>query len=78
MAKSKNKTQRVKQIVLIIFVIVGFILIIADLAGNISYELASDDELESAAQEIEDTPSPTLTEEERREMYSDPVGEEGE
>ncbi len=42
MAKPQSKSQRVRQIALAIFVIVGVVLIVADLAGNIAYELASD------------------------------------
>lgn len=77
MAKSRSKSQRVKQLLLTIFVIIGVLLIVADLAGNISYELSSDDEMESAGQELLPTPLPTLTAEEIRESLEAPVGEEG-
>lgn len=76
MAKSQNKSQRVRQIALTIFVIVGVALIMADLAGNISYELASDQQMEAVVQEVTETPIPTLTDAERQELLKTPVGED--
>jgi len=59
-----------------VFVVVGLVLIVADLAGNISYELASDQQMEAAVQEVTRTPIPTLTEAQRQELMKTPVGED--
>jgi uncharacterized membrane protein len=77
MEKSKAKTQRLAAIVIIAFNIVGIGLVLYDLAYNISYEIQSQGDLEAAVQEVTPTPVPTLTEEERREIFEAPVGEEG-
>ena len=61
MENSKAKTQRLATIVIIAFNIVGVGLILFDLANNISYEIQSQEQLESAVQEVEPTPKPTLT-----------------
>jgi len=76
MAKPQSKAQRVRQIALTIFVLVGAALIVADLAGNISYELASNRQPEAVVQEVTPTPIPTLTESERQDLLKTPVGED--
>ena len=77
MENSKAKTQRLATIVIIAFNIVGVGLILFDLANNISYEIQSQEQLESAVQVVEPTPKPTLTLEEREELYNRPVNEAG-
>ena len=77
MAQSKAKTQRLAATVIITFNIIGIGLILFDLANNISYEIQSQGQLESAVQEMTPTPRPTLTEAERQEIFDAPVGEEG-
>jgi uncharacterized membrane protein len=77
MAESKKKSKRLIEIVLTIFIVVGIGLIMADMVTNVIYEINSSGEFESAVQEVEPTPVPTLTAEERKEILSAPVGEEG-
>jgi hypothetical protein len=77
MENVKAKTQRLAIIVIIAFNIVGIGLILYDLAYNISYEIQSQRDMEAAVQEVTPTPLPTLTEEERQEIFNAPVGEEG-
>lgn len=77
MAESKKKSQRLIEIILTIFIVVGIGLVMADMVTNVILEINSSGEFESAVEEVEPTPKPTLTEEERREILSAPVGEEG-
>ena len=78
MAASKNNSKRLIEIVLVIFIVVGIGLILADMTSNVIYEIDSGKQMEAAVQEIEPTPVPTLTDAERQEMLSEPVGEDGE
>jgi hypothetical protein len=77
MAESKNKSKRLIEIILTIFIIIGMGLIMADMVSNVVYEINSGNQMEAAVQEVTPTPRPTLTAEERQEILSAPVGEEG-
>lgn len=77
MAESKKKSQRLIAVVLTIFIVVGIGLIMADMVTNVAYELNSSSELGAAVQEVEPTPKPTLTLEERQELFDQPVNETG-
>jgi hypothetical protein len=77
MAKTKKSNKRLFEIVLIAFVVIGIILILAEMATNLAAEISSQDDLVSSHQEATPTPRPTLSPEELEELYSAPVGEEG-
>ena len=77
MENAKVKTQRLAAVVIIAFNIVGIGLVLYDLANNISYEVNAQREREAVVQEATPTPKPTLTVEEREELYSQPVNEAG-
>jgi hypothetical protein len=77
MAESKNKSKRITEIIVTMFIIVGLTLILADMATNVVYEINSGNQMEAAVQVVTPTPKPTLTLEEREEMYNKPVNEAG-
>jgi hypothetical protein len=77
MAKSKSQNKRIFEIILIVFVVLSIGLILADMTTNLVHEIAAQDRMVYSVQEVEPTPVPTLTAEEREELFSAPVGEEG-
>ena len=81
MAKDEAKAKRRKltQYVVIAFVIVGIVLVVAELATNVSFEMEVRTRQEALIEEIsKPTPRPTLTEKELRDSLKAPVSEEGE
>ena len=77
MGKSKTQNKRIFEIVLILFVVISIGLILADMATNLTNEIASQGQMESSVPTVIPTPKPTLTAAEREELFSAPVGEEG-
>ncbi len=77
MDQPQNKSKRLIEIVLVIFILIGFGLIMTDLVSNVVYEVNSANQMEAAVQEVTPTPKPTLTLEEREEMFNRPVNEAG-
>lgn len=76
MAKPKNSSRRVVEIILIVAIVLCVGLVLVEVTTNLTAEIAPQTQTETI---IEDRPPalPTLTEEERRGFLSEPVGEEG-
>ena len=76
MAKSKNK--RIVEIILIVLIILSVGLVVAEMTSNLYNEIATQEQNTTTIQEtVEPTPVPTLTAEEREDLFSAPVGEDG-
>ena len=76
MAKTNNSRKQIIDMILIVFIILCVGLIITELVGNISSEMAFQDREVTTIQELP-TPYSTLTTEELRESLSQPINEAG-
>lgn len=77
MTKSNNKSKKILETILIVVIVVSVGLIAMEVGTNISAELASQEQRTAIVEEVTPTARPTLTAEERQELLSQPVGEEG-
>ncbi|KAA3663744.1 MAG: hypothetical protein DWQ04_09235 [Chloroflexi bacterium] len=77
MAQSKSKNKQIIDIILMVFVLLCVGMILVELTNNLSTQLESQNQSVTTIQEAEPTPLPTLTAEEREEMFSAPIGEDG-
>lgn len=78
MAQTKSNNKRIIDIVLMILILFCVGLILVELTNNLSTQLESQNQSTTTIiQEAEPTPLPTLTAEEREEIFSAPVGEDG-
>ena len=77
MTKTKNKGRQLTEIILIAVIILCVGLVIVEMTTNLSNELATQAQTTKIVEEEKPTAVPTLTEQERRDLLSEPVGEEG-
>ena len=77
MTKSNNKSKQIIETILIVVIVLSVGLIAMELGANVSAELASQEQKTMIVEEVNPTAVPTLTAEERQELFSAPVGEEG-
>ena len=77
MAKSNNNSKRISEMILVVIIILSMGLIIVEMATNLSNEIAAQEERITTVEEVEPTLVPTLTAEEREDLFSAPVGEDG-
>lgn len=76
MEKSKNKSKQIIEIILIVIIILSVGLIIVEMGTNLSNEITSQEQRVTTVEEVEPTPVPTLTAEEKQDLFSAPVGED--
>ena len=77
MAQTKSNNKRIIDIVLMVFILLCVGLILVELTNNLSTAIESQNQSVTTIQEAEPTPFPTLTAEEREEMFSEPIGADG-
>lgn len=76
MAKSNSKSRRISEIIIIVVIFLSVALIVVEMSNNLASEFVTQ-EATTTVREVEPTPVPTLTAEERQELFSAPVGEDG-
>ena len=77
-ATTSTKRRKLTQYIIIAFVIVGIALVVAELATNVSFEMEVRARQEALIEEATKPISlPTLTEQEIRDSFDQPVSEEG-
>ena len=79
MTQTKNIKKQITDIILIVLIVVCAGLIVFEMANNLTTELETQAQTQTTTtiqQDAEPTPRPTLTAEEREEIFSAPVGED--